>query len=280
MTLAVVGRPLESWQTTAMPSTRIALVVEYEGSEYFGFQLQAGQPTVQSELERAILRLTGERTRVTGASRTDAGVHALGQVVSFITASRLPLGNIVSGLNYYLPMTIAVKGAHRQARGFHVQRTAVSRQYDYHILNAPVRSPLNERSAYLVTKRLDVSQMQRACGALVGEHDFASFTSASGVSVTSTVRRVYRADVGRDGELVIMTIVANSFLTHQVRNTVGALTRVGLGRMSLDEFQSIMERKQPGLAGPRAPAHGLYLVRVNYPRPFEEEIDEDLQHES
>jgi tRNA pseudouridine38-40 synthase len=275
MTLATMICP-EPGQAIAMPSTRIALVVEYEGTDYYGFQLQAGQPTVQSELEKAILQLTGEQTRVTAASRTDTGVHALGQVVSFRTTATLPLGNIVSGLNYYLPTAIAVKEAHHQARGFHVQRTAVSRQYDYHILNAPTRSPLKAKSAYLVPNHLDVSQMQKACEALVGEHDFMSFTSVSGISVKSTVRRVYRADIRRDGELVIFTIVANSFLTHQVRNTVGALIKVGLGRMSLDEFLSIMERRQPGLAGPRAPSSGLYLVRVNYPRSFEEETDEDI----
>jgi tRNA pseudouridine38-40 synthase len=275
MTLTATTRP-EMSDAVITPSTRIALVVEYDGTDYFGFQFQPDQPTVQSELEKAILRLTGERTRVTAASRTDTGVHSLGQVVSFRTDSHLPLGNFVSGLNHYLPSAIAVKAAYHQRKGFHVQRTAISRQYEYHILNTPNRSPLRERFSYLVPGDLDILLMQKACHALIGEHDFASFTSGTGSLIENPIRRVYRADMRRDNALVIFGITANSFLTHQVRNTVGALIRVGLDKMSLEEFYSIMERKTPGLAGPRAPASGLYLVRVNYPQSFEEETNENI----
>jgi tRNA pseudouridine38-40 synthase len=275
MTLTVATRP-ETTDASIMPSTRIALVVEYDGTDYFGFQFQADQLTVQSELEQAILRLTGERTRVTAASRTDTGVHALGQVVSFRTGSRLPLHNFVSGLNYYLPAAIAVKAAYRQKTSFHVQRTAVSRQYDYHILNTPNRSPLRERFSYLVPEDLNLTMMQTACQSLIGEHDFASFTSGTGNLITNTVRKVYQADIRRDNDLVIFTIIANSFLTHQVRNTVGALIRVGLDKISPEEFYSIIERKKPGLAGPKAPASGLYLVKVNYPQSFKEETNENI----
>jgi tRNA pseudouridine38-40 synthase len=118
--------------------------------------------------------------------------------------------------------------------------------------------------------------MNQVCQALIGEHDFASFTSAIGVGMKTTVRRVYRAEVSKDGELAVFSMMANSFLPHQVRNTVGALIRVGLGKSSGDEFCSIMEAKEFGLAGPTAPACGLYLVQVNYPHPFEEEVFENL----
>jgi tRNA pseudouridine38-40 synthase len=275
MTLAVVTRP-EMREAAVMPSTRITLVVEYDGTDYFGSQFQADRPTVQSELEQAILRLTGEKIRVTAASRTDTGVHAFGQVVSFLTGSGLPLHNFVSGLNFYLPAAIAVKTAYRQKAGFHVQRTVVSRQYDYHILNVPNRSPLRERFSYLVPEALNLDTIQTACQSLIGEHDFASFTSGTGNLIRNTVRTVYQAGIRRDDDMVIFSIIANSFLTHQVRNTVGALIRVGLDKISPEDFYSIIQRKKPGLAGPKAPASGLYLIKVNYPQSFEEETNENI----
>ena len=276
MMLATLGRPElnEADGASVAPSTtvaRVALVVEYDGTRYFGFQFQDNRPTVQAELEKAITRLTGEPTRVVASSRTDTGVHAIGQVVSFRTGSALPMSSFVSGLNHYLPRDVAVRTAHRLAAGFHVQRTAVSRHYEYRILNRPTRSPIEATHSYLVREPLDVGLMHEAARALLGEHDLASFTGVTGARMKSTVRRVDRAEVRRDGDLVVFTIVASSFLPHQVRNTVGALVEVGRGRLSPGDFASLIERKEPGLAGPRAPASGLYLVRVNYPRPFEEE---------
>jgi len=252
-------------------TTRIVLILEYDGSHYHGFQLQASLPTIQGEIEKALGKLTGERTRVVAASRTDAGVHARGQVVSFRTGSPHPLKTFVNGLNYYLPNDIAVKAAHRVRDSFNVRRSAVSREYNYYILNSSTRSPLREGFAYRVAEQLDIEAMNRVCQALIGEHDFASFTSGIGVRLKSTVRRVYRAEVSKEGELAIFSVVANSFLPHQVRNTVGPLVRVGLGKMSGDEFYSIMEGKQPGLAWPTAPACGLCLMQINYPPPLEEE---------
>lgn len=256
--------------------TRILLVVEYDGTGYAGFQWQKGQPTIQAELENALFRLTGERLRVVCSSRTDAGVHAENQVVSFRTSSTLPLANFVSGLNYYLPGAIAVKSAHVAPGGFHVQRSAISREYRYYVLNRNTRSPLWERFAHRIGGPLDMAALEEACRALVGEHDFASFTTAECARLRSTVRTMQRAEAAREGELLVFGFVANSFLTHQVRSTVGALLEVGQHRMSVKDFCSIMERKEPGLAGPRAPAHGLRLVRVNYPFPIEENKDENI----
>ncbi len=275
MTLTIATRS-EINSEMILPSTRIALIVEYDGTNYHGFQFQKDRPTVQSELEQAILHLTGERTRVTAASRTDTGVHASGQVVSFRTGSRLPLQNIVSGLNFYLPVAVAIKAAYRLRTDFHIQRTAISRQYDYHILNTPTRSPLGERFSYLVPEPLNLTIMQKSCQSLIGEHDFSSFTSGTGIYIGNTMRTVYQADIRRHNNLVLFTIVANSFLTHQVRNTVGALIRVGLEKISPEDFINILKRKKPGSAGPKAPASGLYLVQVNYPQPFEEETNENV----
>jgi tRNA pseudouridine38-40 synthase len=256
-------------------TTKILLVIEYDGSRYHGFQWQDGPPSIQGELEKALTRLTGERRRVMSASRTDAGVHARGQVVSFRTGSALSTDNFVSGLNHYLPSDIAVKAAYRINDEFNVRREAISREYSYHILNRSTRSPIEEGFSYQVSGELDIEAMNQACSRLVGEHDFASFAGRNGVSPKSTVRHVFRAVVERDGELVIFRITANSFLLHQVRNTVGALIRVGLGKMTIAEFNDILEARELALAGPTAPACGLYLNRVNYPAPLEN-YDENL----
>lgn len=253
-------------------ATKIVLILEYDGMHYHGFQLQASLPTVQGEIEKALYKLTGERTRVAGASRTDAGVHARQQVISFRVRSPHSLQTFIKGLNYYLPRDIAVKTAHRKNDSFSVRRNAVSREYNYYILNSLTRSPLKEGFSYLVAGHLDIEAMNRACQAIIGTHDFTSFTSGIGVEIKNTVRRVYRAEMRRDGELVIFNMVANSFLPHQVRNTVGALIRVGRGKMNGDELYNIMTAERPGLAGPSAPAHGLCLMQVNYPHPFEEEL--------
>ncbi len=253
-------------------TTKIVLIMEYDGTHYHGFQLQDGSPTIQGETEEALWKLTGERLRVMAASRTDAGVHAKGQVVSFRTKSPLPLPAFINGLNYYLPRDIAVKTAHRVSDSFNVRRDAISREYNYYILNSLTRSPIRKGFSYLVTGHLDIEAMNLACQALIGEHDFASFASCIGGGTKNTMRNVYRAKIDKDGELAVFNMVANSFLPHQVRNTVGALIRVGLGKVSVDQFHSIIEAKKPGLAGPAAPACGLCLMRVNYPSPFGGEI--------
>jgi tRNA pseudouridine38-40 synthase len=256
-------------------TTKIILVMEYDGSRYHGFQWQDGLPSIQGEVENALTKLTGERRRVMSASRTDAGVHAEGQVVSFRTASALSTDNFVGGLNHYLPKDIAVKAAYRMSDDFNVRREATGREYSYYILNSATRSPIREGFSYLVPGELDIEAMNRAAQALVGEHDFASFAARNGATVKSTVRRVFSAEVTREEDLVVFNIAANSFLLHQVRNTIGALIRVGQGKMTIDEFKSMLEARELALAGPTAPACGLCLNRVSYPEPLEN-YDEDL----
>ena len=253
-------------------ANKIALVIEYDGTRYYGFQLQSNQPSIQAEIEKALWRLTGEKRRVMASSRTDAGVHAKGQVVSFRTGSRLSPQTFVNGLNYYLSKDIAVKAAHNVADSFNVRREAVSREYSYHILNSSTRSPIRESFSYHVPGYLDIESINMTCQTLVGEHDFVSFASKIGGEEKSTVRRVFRAGVEKSGDLIVFSMVANAFLRHQVRSTAGALVRVGLGKMKVEEFQEIMEARKPGLAGPTLPARGLCLMRVNYPHPFEEQL--------
>ena len=252
-------------------TTRLALVLEYDGTNYFGFQWQANAPTIQGELEKALEKLTGEKVRVTASSRTDTGVHARGQVVSFKTSSSLSMDAFVQGLNYHLPEEISVKSAHQVNDSFLVRSMSISREYSYCILNCQTRSPMTARFAHRVAGELDVAAMNRACQVLVGIHDFASFASDIGNEPEkSTVRQVYQAKVTRDGDGIVFNIVANAFIRHQIRSTAGALVQVGLNRLSEAEFVSILEAKKPGLAGPILPACGLCLIRVNYPCSFEE----------
>ncbi len=256
--------------------TKMVLVLEYDGKNYCGFQYQENAPTIQDEIEKAILKLTRDKIRVVGASRTDTGVHAQGQVVSFRTGSTYPPEIFIKGLNYYLPQDIAVKAAYKVNDKFDVQREAVNREYQYFILNSSKRSPLKREYTYQVKGELDIEAMNQASRMLVGEHDMASFVTDFKQSIIkSTLRTVYKAQVERTGEMVIFNIVARSFLPHQVRNTVGTLIRVGLRKINLDDFKTILEAKKPGLAGPAVPARGLFLIQVKYPRPLGD-YDEDL----
>ena len=244
---------------------KLRLVLEYQGTNYQGFQLQKRAPTIQGELEKALYKLTQEKIRVTAASRTDSGVHARGQVVTFGTKSELGADTFINGLNYYLPADIAVREARWVSEDFNPRRDARSREYQYSILNRATRSPMVKDYSYLVRGDLDTGAMNEAGAKLIGEHDFASFASQLGAQIKSTVRTVHRAEIVREGDMVIFHMTAGSFLPHQVRNTVGTLIRVGQGKMTLEEFCSIMGLAKPGLAGPTVPASGLCLVRVNYP---------------
>ena len=250
--------------------TRVVLILEYNGANYHGSQVQTSAPTVQGEIEKALQKLTGAKIKVKMASRTDAGVHAAGQVVSFLTDSVLPMNAFIDGLNHFLPADIAVKEACRADDSFDVRRRAIRRTYKYTILNSATRSPIRQGFSCRVNGGLDIEAMQRACQALIGRHDFASFVSSAETARTKiTVRNVHKAEITQNGDMIVLEMAANSFLPHQVRNTVGSLIKVGQGKMTVDEFYSIVAAKTPGLAGPTAPADGLCLMRVDYPGPFE-----------
>ncbi len=257
--------------------TKIVLVLEYNGANYCGFQFQDNVKTVQDEIEKALLKLTGETLRVVSASRTDSGVHAIGQVVSYRTAGRLAEERILNGFNYYLPQDIAVKAVYKVNSRFNIQKDAVSREYSYLIRNSRTRSPLQRAYTHQVGGALDIEAMNQACELLLGEHDLSSFiTDFSQSIIKSTIKTVLSALVEKEGDRVTFNIVANAFLPHQVRNTVGALIKVGLGKITVDDFKTLMEARKPGLAGPTVPAQGLYLMKVNYPRPLGEYYDENL----
>jgi len=247
----------------APPTGKLALIVEYDGTSYHGFQAQVGVPTIQGAIESALNKVTGERIRIVGAGRTDAGVHARGQVISFRCGSRLSLRTLIKALNFYLLPDIAVKDGNRVEGSFSARRDAVSREYRYTILNSPTPSPLQRDYAYFVPVPLDTGAMNEACRELLGRQDFASFTGP--MRGKRTMRNVSKAEVLREGEAVFFDMVADSFLHRQVRSTVGSLVRVGLGKLTPDGFKEIIQAKRPGLAAPVAPAHGLCLMKVNYP---------------
>ena len=262
-----------------MNFAKFVLLIEYDGTQYHGFQWQANLPTIQNELEQAIKKFCGGSSRVTAAGRTDAGVHAKGQVVSFWGKSTLDTMTLVKALNYYLPRDIAVKAAYKAGDNFDVRRGALSREYRYYILNSATRSPFSQSFVLFIPRILDIEAMNAACQFNQGEHDFISFASSLD-NVKSTRRNIYEAEIGiltyplpsreRNKErVVVFRVVANSFLPHQVRNTVGLLIRLGLGKINIGDFRDIMEARSLGLAGPTAPACGLCLMKVNYPKSFE-----------
>ncbi len=241
---------------------RIAVLLEYDGTAYSGSQYQENGPSIQSALEAAINNLTAESVRASFAGRTDAGVHALGQVAAFDTASDLPEADLRSGLNHFLADDITVKEAKVVAKTFDPRRDAGARTYRYRIANRKSRPALQRKRVWHVPRPLDVVAMQAAAAALTGEHDFAAFAGAyDGL----TVRTLRRCEVNcEDGGEITVEVEAKAFLPHQVRRTVGPLVEIGLGRMKEEELVALLDAARPSSAGPAAPAHGLYLVRVRY----------------
>jgi tRNA pseudouridine38-40 synthase len=237
-------------------------VIEYDGTDYFGFQLQAEGRTIQGELERALAEVTRRETRVVGAGRTDSGVHAVGQVISFVPQWKHSLPDLQRAMNALLPEDIAVHQMAWVADDFHPRFSALSREYRYTILNQPLRSPLARRFAYHYLKPLDVEAMARAARCLMGSQDFASFGRPP--QGQNTVRQVYRAECTRQDQFIYFDIVANAFLYRMVRNIVGALLLVGIGKLSPGRFEEILQAKDGRRAGTPVPAHGLCLMRVNY----------------
>lgn len=243
---------------------RLALVVEYQGTRYHGFQLQRDHPTIQGELEQALYSLTGQVTRIRGASRTDSGAHARAQVVDFDTVSSLPPEVFLLGLNSYLPPDIKVRGSYETSHDFHSRKSAHTRKYRYTLWNSRTPSPLMREFSHWVRDPLNVASMNEAACALKGLHDFAPL---SGVLPPgrSTVRNVRRWELWREGEFVFMEAEADGFLPHQIRRAGGVLVEVGLGRLEPSVVQSILSGQSAIPAGCAVlPAKGLCLMSIEY----------------
>jgi tRNA pseudouridine38-40 synthase len=245
------------------PGTRnLKAVVEYDGTEYAGFQRQTDLPTIQGELERALFEVTQEKSKVVGAGRTDAGVHAQGQVINFVTGWKRSVEELHRAFNALLSPYIAVRELSVVSSDFHARFSAVTREYRYTILNQEVRSPLKARYAFHYAQPLDTEAMEGGLGHLVGTHDFASFGSPT--QGDSTVRDVLRASCVREGPHIYIDMEANAFLRHMVRSIVGTLVLVGRGIMSPVDVKGVLEATDRSQAAPPVPGHGLCLVRVNY----------------
>lgn len=242
---------------------RIHLIVEYDGTDYAGWQRQSNAMTVQERLEQAIKKLTGETVCVSGASRTDAGVHALGQSAHFDTDSRIPADKFSFALNTILPPDIRVTHSEEVNGDFHSRFSGRGKRYRYLFWAAPHAGALNRRTHAHVIYPLDVEKMRAEAQSLVGTHDFAAF-AASGSVVKDTVRTIYRAELTQNGHELMLIVEGNGFLYNMVRIIAGTLIGVGSGKIECGAFARAIQSKNRLDLGITAPAHGLTLMEVFY----------------
>lgn len=251
-------------ETTVPRSRNIRIVLAYDGTPYLGWQIQPQGPTLQSVLQESLRTITGEQTIVKGSGRTDAGVHAIGQVANFHTMSTISPHDFVRALNSVLPPTVAVTGADEVDLSFDAQYSAVNKLYRYRVFNRRERSPFELNTAWHINTALDIDSMSSVLRILLGKKDFSSFR-ASGCVARSPMRTVSKCDINCEGDIILFEFEADGFLRHMVRNLVGSLIDVGRHRFSPDDFAAILEARDRTRAGRAAPPHGLYLVRVDYP---------------
>ncbi len=245
------------------------MVVEYDGTRYAGFQLQSGQPTIQGEIETAINRFTGERTRIRGASRTDSGAHAQGQVVDFLSQAPYTMDRFPHALNHYLPQDIKVQQAYRVGLGFNSRRDAESRTYRYRIMNRPWPSPIYRFNHHWERDPLDIDKMNRAAQALAGVHDFRPLSTGFPRD-RSAVREVFRWNVMAEEDTVVVECEATGFLRHMIRRANAILVEVGKGRWpETATEEALLDTGKLALKPLSLPARGLCLVKVNYPNDWD-----------
>jgi tRNA pseudouridine38-40 synthase len=247
-------------------ATTFKLTLQYDGTDHVGWQRQPGGASIQGAVEEALRPIEGDHVTVHGAGRTDAGVHATGQVASFRLNASIDPVTLARALNAVLPLDIRVAGAEVMPDDFHARFSAIGKIYDYQIVNAPFVSPFVRRYVWHVIPPLDVDAMRTAAGALAGEHDFAAF-QGTGTDVHTSVRTVQRIEwrgSGRSDDPLIMQIEGNGFLRHMVRNIAGTLAEIGLGRWRAEEMITILASRDRARAGTTAPASGLILREVLY----------------
>ena len=241
---------------------RLALIIEYEGTDYSGFQFQENASTIQGELEKSINCLTGDIVRIKGAGRTDAGVHAKNQVIAFDSKFSDDLEVYFRGINYYLPESISVKSIFEVSQDFDPRRDATSRVYKYTILNSNSPSPLLRRTTYFDSDYMDIEIMKKASQMFLGVHDFKKFCSPVKTGL-STVREIFDSKIEHENSLIFYTVEGNAFLPRQVRRMVGSLLKIAKGKMNLDELFELICAKGDNIS-PSLPANGLCLEKVNY----------------
>lgn len=253
---------------------KIKLVVEYDGSKYFGWQYQPNGITIQEVLEKILLRVTKEKTNVVGSGRTDSGVHAEGQVAHFVTRSRMSGKEFIKAFNSLLPRDIVVKSAEEVSAGFDARRSAIKKIYRYTILNQEYPSAFDYSRSMFIQYVLDLPAMKQAATHLIGNHDFTSFQGAN-CETKSPVRELYRIDFERQDNYIIIHFEGKGFLKYMVRNMVGTLVEVGKGRLSPDGMKEVLESRNRKNAGPTAQPQGLCLVKVFYDDDLSSEEDDE-----
>lgn len=240
----------------------LKLTIQYDGMKYCGWQKQPNSPGIQGTIEYAIYEITKEKVNITGSGRTDAGVHALGQVANFKTNSSIPVDRIPDALNAKLPKDISIVDCQEVSQEFHSRYSATGKIYRYLIYNKPYRSPLYKDTSYHVRYNLDVNKMRSEAKSLLGTHDFRGFMS-SGSSVKDTVRTIRNITIERNEDLIVLEVEGNGFLYNMVRIIVGTLVDIGRGRID-KSMEEIIASQDRGEAGHTAPAHGLFLKKVHY----------------
>lgn len=243
---------------------RVRLTVAYDGTNYHGWQVQNNGITIESELNRCLSDLLKEDIQVIGASRTDSGVHALGNIAVFDTASRMPAEKISYALNQRLPEDIRIQRSEEVAPDWHPRYVTSRKTYEYRIYRGEFPMPVKRLYALFSYRSFDVEKMQQAARYLVGEHDFKSFCQV-GAQVESTVRTLYSVTVEEQGSDLVIRVCGNGFLYNMVRIIAGTLMDVGQGKNAPEEMQDILEAKNRSAAGPTAPAHGLMLMKYEFP---------------
>lgn len=242
---------------------RVKLTVSYDGTDYCGWQIQPNGITVEEVLNKALSKLTGEDIHVIGASRTDSGVHARGNVAVFDTESTIPADRMAMALNQRLPEDIVIVKSEEVAPDFHPRYCDCSKTYEYYILNTKIPDPIQRRTHHFVSYDLNIEHMRRAASYLVGTHDFESFCNIR-TDVESTVRTVTALDILTNGKEIIVRITGNGFLYNMVRIIVGTLIRVGRGFYEPEQVKTILEAKDRKAAGITAPPQGLVLTEIRY----------------
>ena len=241
----------------------IKITIEYDGKDFNGWQKQPNKLNIQGEIERAIEEITGEKVELIASGRTDAGVHAIGQVANFKIEKDIPIEKIPYALNSKLKKSIRIKESEEVPEKFHSRYTCKKKTYRYVINNSVQGTAIYRNLQYHFPEKLDENKMNEAAGYLIGEHDFKSF-KASGTSSKSSVRTIFDAKVTREGELVIIELTGNGFLYNMVRIIAGTLIDVGINKINPEDIKSILEAKDRLKAGKTLPPNGLYLVNVEY----------------
>ena len=242
---------------------RIKLTIAYDGTNYCGWQIQPNGITIEEILNKALSKMTGEEILVIGASRTDSGVHAMGNVAVFDTETTIPAERIAVALNQRLPDDIVIMKSEEVPLDFHPRYCNCSKTYEYHIINTRIPIPTKRLTNYFVSYVLDIDKMRQAASYLVGEHDFVSFCNVR-TDVENTVRTITALDILTNGNEITIRITGDGFLYNMVRIIVGTLIRVGRGFYEPEKVKEILEAKDRKAAGVTAPAHGLVLVEIKY----------------